>query len=168
MASSNCPAAPTKGAPCKSSCSPGASPTTSQRARRLPAPKTTLWRAAHSPQARHCAASRSSASQSMRAMRAARAARAAAAASGMGVAAGAGAAGAAGWIGMARRGGALTGTACGVAAGVGAGSQTRMPISCSMARWRVSSCKPLVRFSGGAALMQRLLARCDAAPAPGA
>ena len=47
--SSNCPARPTKGSPCKSSFSPGPSPTNRILAFGLPTPKTTWCRPSHSP-----------------------------------------------------------------------------------------------------------------------
>ena len=51
MASSSWPERPTKGWPWRSSCSPGASPTTSQRAGWPPWPKTAWRRPWHRPQA---------------------------------------------------------------------------------------------------------------------
>src|SRR6218665_1450402 len=51
MRSGNWPARPTKGSPTRSSCSPGASPTSIQRALVLPTPKTVLRRPLHRAQA---------------------------------------------------------------------------------------------------------------------
>ena len=58
ISSNSFPAGPTKGSPCKSSCSPGPSPTNRMSACRFPAPNTTLCRVSHRPhrvQASHCA-----------------------------------------------------------------------------------------------------------------
>ena len=157
MASSSLPAGPTKGWPCRSSCSPGASPTTIQRAWRAPAPNTVWRRVSHKPQAWHWATAVCSAGQSMSATAWALAAGAsgragALGASGVpGVLAGAfGPAGAA--SARAAAGGGKTGAAArasGAAApgwhgpfslagrALARGSQwVRMPISASMARWR--------------------------------
>ena len=53
MAFNSCPARPTKGSPCRSSSAPGASPTNSHDARRLPTPNTVCVRVVCSRHAAH-------------------------------------------------------------------------------------------------------------------
>src|SRR5882672_6253353 len=64
MLSSNWPDLPTKGSPCRSSCSPGASPTIIQCARGLPTPNTVWRRPVQSLQAVQAATVSRSAGQS--------------------------------------------------------------------------------------------------------
>src|SRR5438105_294139 len=65
MLSSNLPAWPTNGSPCRSSFSPGASPTISQSGWVSPTPKTVLRRPSHSLQARQFATASARASHCM-------------------------------------------------------------------------------------------------------
>ena len=139
MASSSWPDFPTKGSPCRSSCSPGASPTTIHCAWTLPVPNTVWVRPSHNRHAVQPSTAARSCGQSMVSMPAGRwpdSAR--------------GGARSTGSAGVDITRGFSAGTAAGASGGAGATSvsdagpgswwvqscQTWMPISRSMARWR--------------------------------
>ncbi len=148
MLSRSLPAWPTKGSPCRSSFSPGASPITSQSACCGPTPKTVLCRPSHSLQARQVATASRNASQSMPATPPMRSRGAAAPRTGMET----GAAGAGTRARMAGSASTAASTRAGGCSGASSlparvGQNSSMPISLSIARWRSSRTRLMGRSS---------------------